>query len=609
MMGLGILLFLWCATYAAWRRILQLFGEHRRNVALASTLLFLASVPALLCTYVHDLRIGSALAVGILVAVPFSQRGAIRRIVPKVNPPSSLSASAVLIAILTFVLVSWALIQGYFWDENAAHFGVSSALARGVSPPEHPLFPGQVFRYHFGFNVLVGQVQAWSSIGVDKAIDLVAIVCFAALLSSAVSVGDQLAGNRGASLALILIPLGSGTLQYLLFSDFGAIEWHWNIMPKSWYQNIPPPIISNFFQHPQGLAMASTLGVIQLFDRSDKNPKRFALGALLLGLSSLAHIVFFGLMGLGLGFATLVHNVRPLRLSRLLYEAAMLLLALGIAFGLGGFLDLQTSSDNFLSFKRDFMMEPPGQRLLHHLVLFGIPFITLPIAAWRTYKMPSTLRVTALCIALIGFAVPNFVTYERSWDIVKFFGIAMFFANVLLVDSLLHLTRNKFFIAGLVFLSCSTSSLWLARVSFLDGQLGIQKMHFPPPPPIAQAVAEYLNPHLSPSDRVYSSNIDMSKAGLLTPGFNWRQFGRGYIMNRDQVDRLHRHAKSFRQHLRYEDLLALDVRYLVLSASDIGGLSPEGRRALEDSKRFVKTTTIQIGAQSRTIYEALRSNP
>ena len=276
MVGLALLMVLWGTSYYCWRQLLTAFNEHRRNVALACSLLYLATVPALVCRQTENLTMALAIAVGMLILLVFGLRRHIERQLPIVFPPFSMTFAAKIIAVLTSVLVFWTLYQGYFWDENAAHFGVSSVLARGVSPPEHPLFPGQVFRYHYGFNVLVGQVMALSGCSVAIAIDIVGAVCFIALLVSAISAGYQLGGSKAASLAIVLLPLAGGTLQHLLFSDFGVLEWHWDLMPKSWYQNIPPPVISNFFQHPQGLAMGTALGVIQLFDDSNSNIKRYA---------------------------------------------------------------------------------------------------------------------------------------------------------------------------------------------------------------------------------------------------------------------------------------------------------------------------------------------
>src|SRR5262249_5275456 len=142
----------------------------------------------------------------------------------------------------------------YIWDEVNGHDAIAAAIARGVAPPLHPLFPGEPFRYHFGFDVLAGSVRAFTRITITHAIDVVTIVSYMLLLMSTVSLGARLGGRSAASLALILVPFGSGTLAWALERDVGPLQIHALSMPRTWYANLPPPVISNFFQHPQGLA-------------------------------------------------------------------------------------------------------------------------------------------------------------------------------------------------------------------------------------------------------------------------------------------------------------------------------------------------------------------
>lgn len=627
MLGGLLLLAAWLAVLLAARALTRAIGEPRASLAAVAATLVMSTLPALLARWTGDLRLATGLVALAAVAIGLEDRRRSRIVSPPPRDPSDadlepplVPAWSLALGALALALVAWTAWEGYFWDENAAHFAVSNALARGLSPPEHPLFPGEPFRYHYAFNVLAGEVRAFTGVGVARAIDVVTIAAFALLLWVSADAGRTLAGRRGAALALILVPLGSGALQHLLFREFGALELRWDALPARWLHSIPPPVISNYFQHPQGLAMPIALGLLLWFEGTERPARpwlRRASGAVLLGLASLAHIVFFGALGLALGVAALTRAVRSRRLRPLVGEGALLALALPIAWALGGFLAPGGDRETLLTFERDFFSEPLGPRLAHHLVLFGVPLLALPLAVRRALRRPhpqASLRAALLAAVTLGLAVPNLMTYTRSWDIVKFLGIAMFFLNLLLADALAPLLpegpdapRRGLRIAlaaALLALSTSTAWLWLARCSFLDGELGIPKMHFQPPSAISEAVAEALGDRVGPRERVLSTNIELSKgAGFLTPGFDWRAFGSGYMMDRRRVERLTAHLGAARRDLAPADLDALGVSWIVLSPGDLAGLSPVGRAALEDPARFRREPDVRHGGEVRHVWQ------
>ncbi len=612
--GLLALIAAWGAVAWLLRAILRGVDEHRLSVAAVATTLVMVAASALVGRLTEDLRAAVALLALLagLLAVPVHRmtRGRVPNAARTRMPIWALALAGT-----SLLLVGWAAVQGHFWDENAAHFAVSNAIARGLLPPEHPLFPGEPFRYHYGFNVLVAHVRAFTGWRVTTAIDLVTTGCFALLLATAADFGRALANHadesRAAGLAMVLVPLGAGTLQYLLFRDFGAIELRWDALPDRWLQSIPPPVISNFFQHPQGLAMPCALGVMMLFDDTDgdRATARRVIAALLLGPLALAHVVYFGVLGLALGAAVLVEGVRRDRPWSTAIVLVAMASALLIAVALGGFFAPGGQSQNLLTLRRDFFSEPFAARAAHHVVLFGLPLLALPFAVARLTKRAPTVRGALLVAVAVGFVIPNVMSYGRSWDIVKFLGVAAFFANLLLADALATV-RNKAFVAVIVALTISTSSLWLIRTTVLDGRAGISKMHFQSPPEIAYAVAEQLGPLVGPRQRVLSTNIDISKgAGLLTPGFDWRQFGSGYMMDRARCDRLTRHLTAARRTLAQDSLQALDVDFVILGAAEIPNLLPATRAALDDPQRFEKLFEVRASDGHRHVWRIVHPEP
>lgn len=609
------------------RALLHWIGEPRWSITLALGAMLLTAVTATIARVTENLSVALGIT-GAVAAAGICALWRARPLAPLSEAPDArpypLAAG---LAVVGLVLVAWAALRNHLWDEYNGHFPILNVLARGVVPPEHPFFPGEPFRYHYAFDVLAGEVRALAGVETTSAIDVATIACFAMLLVASASAGAALGGRMGSSLAVLLVPFGGGTLSYLLLPELGPLEVRWSILPPRWLTSVPPPVISNFFQHPQGLAMSVSLAVLLLFagaGRARADPARRArvlLGSLLLGSLSLAQIVFFSVLGLALGALVVVralnglvprdHRGRDFTGGAL--ELALLAVSPLVAIGLGGFFEgfPSPATTGMIRFGRTFFGEPFLPALAHHLVLFGLPLLCLPAAVLRWRSGSTPLRVAVFVAAVVGFVVPNVAVYERSWDIVKFFGIGAFFANLAFVDVLLGILAGRGRWRRLALLLAVTASLvgwfWIVRMSAIDGQLGVPKMHFPAPPAIAERVRDRLASDVPPRDRVFSTNMEIGMAGgFLTPGFDWRTSGESYLVDRRRLDGLHLHKERARRTLRPEDLEALDVRWAILSPGDIEALEPEGRAALLDRARFEHLFDVEVEGDVRHIYRILR---
>ena len=76
-------------------------------------------------------------------------------------------------------------------------------------------------------------------------------------------------------------------------------------------------------------------------------------------------------------------------------------------------------------------------------------------------------------------------------------------------------------------------------------------------------------------------------------------------MNREEVDTQLRAAQRIRRELPQQDLRNLKIRYLILSPSDVRGLSQLGKKRLNDSASFAFRREIISHGQKRFIYEVL----
>lgn len=614
MFGLAGLVVVVACHFALAQSLCRWSGEGRRSVAAALALALLYALPATVTRFVPDFvaasLIASALALALALALATTRLARPLALDP---PPEARpwSRTALALTIVTLVLVVWTTIATRLWDETNAHFGLVRVVARGLVPPPHPLFPQEPFRYHYGFDVLGALPQAFLGLRTDLAIDVAVIGCWLVLLAMSRAIGAQLGGARGADLAVVLIPLGSGLFTVFLFQDFYMLGPRWSAIPSAWGASMPPPVISNFFQHPQGLGMPLGLGVAALItadvpDRAARR-RRALVGALLLGLLSLGQIVFFGIAGLMAGVVVLVRALRTRRLADGALELVMLAGALGIAVALGGFLATGPRPDNVLVLGKTYFGDPWPTSIVRHLVVFGLPLLAIPLALWARRRELTELRLFLAGAAIVGMLVPNVTSYERSWDIVKFFGVGAFFANVLLVDWARSLRPSAVITAVVGALAVPAAVVWLLRMSVFNGVMGVHAMQFGRPSDIAVATTAYLDPRVGVRERVLTTNMDLAMAGgFLTPGFRWREHGESYMMDRQEADRLTQLHESARHHLRRADLDGLGVGWVVLSNGDIDSLSAEGKKALQDPTLLTQEQEVRAGGDVRHVYRVVR---
>lgn len=551
--------------------------------------------------------------------------------------PGGRTPAVLLVAVgLATVAVVWTALGSYFWDEHSCHYATASVIARGVFPPEHPLFPGEPFRYHFGYDILAAHARILTGVPVDVALDVATIFSFGLLLLISNEIGRRLAAGAapaqagaaaarwGGGFAMLLIPLGGGTLAFLLFGDMGPLEVHWSALPRRWMNSTPPPVISNFFQHPQGLGMSFALAVIAVLGWPADQHRRHrwyrrrqvGLGAALLGVLALVHIVFFAVLGLALGVSAGVRAATERtrsgrqRLAGLAEELLALTAALGIGYSLGGFFAPGPAMGEVLSWSTSFFSGGFATVLAQHLVLFGLPFLLVPLSIYEAIRRPNGLIVPLVTAAAIGFAVPNFVTYARSWDIVKFLSVGMFFANVLFAGwlgrAVVHSRRGAIAAIVATVLATNTAWIWLARVSVLDGRWGVPKMHFPSSSRFGHGLGHRLGDTVGPRDRVFTSDVELARAaGFLTPGFNWRQYGQGFMLDRPLAERRHAEWRKARRTLDPRAMRALGVQWALFGPHDLAALSPEGRKRLADEAWYQAVADVGKDDHRRLLFRLL----
>jgi hypothetical protein len=576
----------------AARAVLTRVDERRPSIVLSLSLALLAVAPALLGRPFDSL--GAGLAATGVVCAPLAWFGAreLARIRCPDVPMTAETLAFVVVAALLVALGAWVEIGARLWDGELAHYGFASSIARGVLPPEHPLFPGEPLRYHAGFDVLVALVVI-TGVSVGAAVHavslaLLALTCLVAhdaVRALAISQGTSWGAQWAVACAPAVVLLGYGPASACLAGGWAApsLASCGALFPSTWVgaQSMPPAVMSSFFQHPQGLAMPIALSLVLLCDRFER-PKahgRMVVCGAGLVLLSQCQIVFFACVGFAIGMVTVADAV----LRRRIADAAVRAVIFGAAGAVGLWTSHIASGVGELRFGRGYFNDGPAMLALHHLALFGLTVIAVPIAVARVVRGPmqhgAHVRAVVAVAASAGFVVANTCTYARSWDIVKFFAVAAFFSNVLLAELLTALAARRgpwrVLACGLFALSIASASFWLLRHGPLNGVIA-PSYGLNAPSPLGKALLARAGDRIGTRDVVLTSRIDIWQLGFHVAGAG-RQAAKGQLIDLLRADERHRIAQRALRTFERRDLEALSVDWVLTRES-----VPAERFALED---------------------------
>lgn len=549
---------------SAWRTILQRVGEGREVVGAAATLASLAvsDVPGAL---IGDIRGGVLVVVGVVAMVAFAL---VRRPAsPALQLAPSWTTREYGSAIVVAGLLAWCAVTSWMWDEASTHLPLANAVARGVLPLEHPAFPGQPLRYHAGYAVVVGVVRAFTSLPVDVAADVVTIAGVIVLVQALRDVLRALGASADtAAMGLVVVLCAGGPLAALLADGWGAALPGKALLPRTWVNGavFPPLVVTNILQHPQGLAMPVALAVLLLL--GDRRPgARVVVATLLVVLLARIQILFSAFTGLLLAGVVLVDVARRA-------EGAVVHLAI---VGVGGALALVAGgitggSAAALVWGHGYFATDGAAAVVHEVLAFGVTLAALPLAVVVARKADVASRpliVGVGALGLLGVVVGNVAVYERSWDIVKFFGIGAFFGHVAVALALPRLPHRMGI--AVIIVSCWSGAFWVLRHGPLQGvvapaarERGVDA--------VATVVDDVCGGVVPGRARVLASRRSLWQAGWLVPGNDWRatRDTKALLLDRGRVDADVARWTTALASLDDEALRALDVDVVALEGRE-----------------------------------------
>ena len=538
-------------------------------MAAGVTLAWLAVAPALLGSAAHDLAVGAV--AGLLPLTPGLWWW--RRLRPRAHG-IAVDARAFAAAAVAGSLLASVALTTWLWDERSTHFGLTAAMARGVLPPVHPQLPDAPFPYHTGFDALAALAVRMTGLPVDVALDVTSLAVAAVLLASLAAWGRELCGSVGARAAPLLVLGAYGPAALCVEAVQGVVPDCSALVPERWvhFAYVPPPLVSAFFQHPQALGMVLFVTSLRLFFAGGRAAR--ALSCIVIAALAHAQIVFFAVCGAALALASVVDAVRR-RDGRALAERAI---TLGVALAgaaLTARFFVRPEAPPVFHFVGHFTAAygaGPAGAVLWHAILFPGALAGLAFAA-RATSRADPMRVALAAAAVIAFMVPNIVSYERSWDIVKFFSVAMFAGNLLFLDVLAAVSRIAR--AALAALAGVTSLVWLLRFGALNGVIAPAYTERAPDAVAVAFAARFAD--VVGDGRVLTRRGSLQEAGVMLAAVDPREVGITFLFDREQREQRFVEGDRVLRAFDVDGMRALGASFAFLSVDDAMAMSPEAR--------------------------------
>lgn len=506
----------------------------------------------------------------------------------------------VLSAFLATAYLAPTALGWWFHDEVpvTGHLSMTSQIQNGIYPPRHLSFPELELRYHYGFNLLAAAVGSMLRLKVDNAIDLVTLLAWGYSWCLAWTIGERLVGpGWGAGTAAVVL-FGGGMP---VLSSTPTLAWRLAGFSLVGNDNLNPPVVSYFFQHPWtlGIPLAlATLLVVSEREAPDRWTRLGAIGALLVALSFSQVVLFLCFTG-ALVVNEAVAEGRH-RWTRSLWPLLLLGAVVLIASRLHGFFvgSMVAQSGTMLEFRPLAFGGSLGGWVSWELQSFGL---LLPLGVAGLLFLARERLLIAL-LAGGSLLVQSLFQYRFSWDIVKFATVTSLSLSIGAAASLRRLFQLRPRPLGLATGTLGTVGVLAAGLLF-PLVVGFYGRDLPFVRPVTLSVedaraVDWLRRNVRPGEIVYRQSpvaLGYAQWGGL-PQLQWDAETYYFGVPRDLIERRTRIDRS--PVSVPDDFLRLRVRWLVLDLSETSRLklitrwTSDGRAAVR--AQFGPLTIIEI---------------
>ncbi|OGJ60047.1 hypothetical protein A2881_03470 [Candidatus Peribacteria bacterium RIFCSPHIGHO2_01_FULL_55_13] len=330
------------------------------------------------------------------------------------------------------------------WDKLGiitGHFSITEQIVNGIYPPRHITFANVLLPYHYGIDTLFAMVRVVFRLRFDVAIDLVTTVLFFYTILLYGHIGTRLFGKKVGPIAGFL---GAFTSGFPSTSFLG------------FFNDMPPDIASNWFQHPWtlGIPLCLTLFLMLTNLDAEKKANPWSLLAIMVVTTVLgmAQTALYGIFVASvLGWAAITWLIAMARDSSGKSTARPhYLIDIACAVSAGTFFSFIVSDTTSLILRavseslvpRDGVLHGSwSQMILWNLQCFSIPLLFGIMGMVRARRM----HIPSLIIAFSAIFVFNRYEYLYSWDIVKFTQVAWIPLSIFAAGFIAHvLTHSRY---------------------------------------------------------------------------------------------------------------------------------------------------------------------
>ena len=345
------------------------------------------------------------------------------------------------------------------WSDFASHIPLIRSFSLGSNfPPEYPLFPGEVIKYHFIFYAFVGLLEK-AGVRLDLALNIPSILGFTSLIFMIYVFAKLIFRNKAVGVLSVLFFLFNSSLSFIYYFKNNpiSIQSIINIPKISDFQSFAPygdGIISafwnlNIYTNQRHLAMAFALSLLliyilikPIFNKTEVNTKLAILLGILLGLSFYLHLAVLMMTGIIVLFLSILFpKIRSIGFFTLIIAALIVL---------PQFIYLNSSE----GFK---MLFNPGYLIANELTIFkffefwiynlGLSIVLIPLGLiygnWNQRKIFLSFFALFIVGNLIQFS-PEIAANH------KFFNYFIIIGNIFSAYALIILWKKNEFLKPVV---------------------------------------------------------------------------------------------------------------------------------------------------------------
>src|SRR5262249_44059557 len=163
----------------------------------------------------------------------------------------------------------------------SGHQAIAAQIQNGIYPPRHGTFPHCLFRYHYGFDLLVALVGSMTRLSVERSIDVVTLASLFYAWCLAWGIGERVAGEGRGWIVPITLRF-AGPFAFF-FPPMGRPEmlYRWLGIVQVGRAGLNPCFASYFFQHPWSISVPLALAVLRVALEPELGRAKWRAGVLL----------------------------------------------------------------------------------------------------------------------------------------------------------------------------------------------------------------------------------------------------------------------------------------------------------------------------------------